>query len=100
MENLSLQDIHTDMVADEVLQLEAFARAITTGEGREWMHESTLGTWVLMEACNESARTGGRVDVGGVAGGGVGGVGGMPVARSYAPYGKSRERSMDLDVGS
>ena len=63
VENLSLQDIHTDMVADEVLQLEAFARAIETGEGREWMHESTLATWVLMEACNESARTGGRVDV-------------------------------------
>ena len=66
VENLGLQDIQTDMVADEVLQLEAFARAITTGEGREWMQESTLATWVLMEACNESARTGGRVDVGGM----------------------------------
>ncbi len=63
VENLSLQDIHTDMVADEVLQLDAFARAITTGEGRGWMHDSTLATWVLMEACNESARTGTRVDV-------------------------------------
>ena len=33
------------------------------GEGRDWLHNSTLATWVLMEACNESARTGTRVDV-------------------------------------
>ena len=63
VENLSLQDIHTDLVADEVIQLHAFARAIETGEGRDWLHNSTLATWVLMEACNESARTGARVDV-------------------------------------
>ena len=52
-----------DMVADEVIQLGAFAWAITIGEGHEWMHNSTLATWVLMEACNESTRTGTRVDV-------------------------------------
>ena len=63
VENLTLQDIHTDLVADEVIQLDAFARAIETGEGRDWLHNSTLATWVLMEACNESARTGTRVDV-------------------------------------
>ncbi len=63
VENLSLQDIHTDLVADEVIQLHAFARAIETGEGRDWLHNSALATWVLMEACNESARTGRRVDV-------------------------------------
>ena len=50
-------------MADEVIQLHAFARAIGTGEGRDWLHNSMLATWVLMEACNESARTGGRVDV-------------------------------------
>ena len=55
--------MHTDMVADEVIQLDALARAIETGEGRDWLHSSTLATWVLMEACNESARTGRRVDV-------------------------------------
>ena len=45
------------------MQLDAFARAIETGEGRDWLHNSALATWVLMEACNESARTGTRVDV-------------------------------------
>ena len=50
-------------MADEVIQLDAFARAIETGEDRDWLHNSTLATWVLMEACNESARTGARVDV-------------------------------------
>ena len=58
-----MQYIHTDLVADEVIQLHAFARAIETGEGRDWLHNSMLATWVLMEACNESARTGTRVDV-------------------------------------
>ena len=59
------------------MQLDAFARAIETGEGRDWLHNSALATWVLMEACNESARTGTRVDfkamhadlLGGVVGG-------------------------------
>ena len=46
-----------------MIQLHAFARAIETGEGRDWLHNSMLATWVLMEACNESARTGTRVDV-------------------------------------
>ena len=46
-----------------MIQLHAFGRAIETGEGRDWLHNSMLATWVLMEACNESARTGTRVDV-------------------------------------
>jgi len=37
--------------------------AISAGENRGWMQETTLGTWILMEACNESARTFERVDV-------------------------------------
>ena len=59
-----MQDIHTDMVADEVIQLDAFRQSDRDGGGaRLASHSSTLATWVLMEACNESARTGRRVDV-------------------------------------
>ena len=53
VENLSLQDIHTDLVADEVIQLDAFARAIETGDGLD----ADVGAGV------NAARTGTRVDV-------------------------------------
>ena len=63
IEDLSLQDLHAGLIEDDRLQFDAFAQAIATGADREWMQETTLGTWVLMEACNESARTHERVDV-------------------------------------
>ena len=63
VEDLTLPDIQPELIEDDRIQLDAFAQAITTGEDREWLQESTLNTWVLMEACNESARTGDRVDV-------------------------------------
>ena len=63
LEDLTLQDLHAGLIEDDRLQFDAFAEAITTGTDREWMQETTLGTWVLMEACNESARTQSRVDV-------------------------------------
>ena len=63
LEDLTLQDLHPGLIEDDRLQFDAFAQAITAGTDREWMQETTLGTWVLMEACNESARTHERVDV-------------------------------------
>lgn len=64
VEDLTLPDIHPELIDDDRIQFEAFAFAITTGKDRDWLQESTLDTWVLMEACNESARTGNRIDVG------------------------------------
>ena len=61
--DLTLQDLHAGLIEDDRLQFDAFAQAIATGTDRKWMQETTLGTWVLMEACNESARTHERVDV-------------------------------------
>ena len=52
-----------DMVADEVMQLGAFARTIETGEGREWMHSSALATWVLMGGVQRVGAQGGGWDV-------------------------------------
>ena len=37
-------------------QFDAFYNALTTGKDREWLQQSSLDTWILMEACNESAR--------------------------------------------
>ena len=49
-------------MADSI-QLDTFADTIATGKNRDWLQETTLDTWILMEACNESARTHERVDV-------------------------------------
>jgi len=62
-EDWYLQDLHPRMIEDDRIQFEAFAEAITTGKDRDWLQDSTLGTWILMEACNESARRRERVDV-------------------------------------
>ena len=63
IEDLQLQDLYLGLVEDDRLQFDAFAQAISTGKDREWMQETMLGTCVVMEACNESARTHERVDV-------------------------------------
>ena len=63
IEELTLQDLHAGLVEDDRLQFDAFANAIATGLDREWIQKSTLGTWILMEGCNHSARTDTRVDV-------------------------------------
>ncbi len=63
VEDLTLQDLHPGLIEDDRLQFDAFAQAITAGTDRKWMQETTLGTWLLMEACNESARTHERIDV-------------------------------------
>ena len=63
MEDLTLQDLHPGLIEDDRLQFDAFAKAIEDGTDRDWLQNSPLNTWILMEACNESARTGKRVDV-------------------------------------
>lgn len=63
VEERQLQDLHPGLVEDDRLQFDAFAAAISTGKDREWLQESTLETWILMEACIASARSSTRVDV-------------------------------------
>ncbi len=62
-EELQLQDLHPGLIEDDRIQFDAFAGAISTGKDRAWLQQTTLGTWILMEACNASARAGARVDV-------------------------------------
>lgn len=61
--DLTLQDLHPGLIEDDRLQFDALAEALTTGKNREWIQETTLGTWILMEAMNESARKGERIHV-------------------------------------
>ena len=61
--DLQLQDLRPGLIEDDRIQFDAFADAIATGKDRQWMQETTLGSWMLMEACNASARTGERIDV-------------------------------------
>ena len=63
VEDLHLQDLHPGLIEDDRIQFDAFADAISTGKDRDWLQRTTLGTWVIMEACNESARTHEQVDV-------------------------------------
>ena len=58
-----LKDLDGDLLEDDRIQFDAFADAIKTGKDRKWMQESSLGTWILMEACNESARKKQKIDV-------------------------------------
>ena len=60
---MTLQDLHSGLIEDDRLQFDALADALTTGKDRDWIQETTLGTWLLMEAMNESARKRERVNV-------------------------------------
>ena len=63
VEDLQLQDVYPGLREDDRIQLDTFADAIATGKNRDWLQGTTLDTWILMEACNESARTHERVDL-------------------------------------
>lgn len=58
-----LKDLDGGIIEDERIQIDAFYKALTSGENRDWLQESSLDTWILMEACNESARRSEKVSV-------------------------------------
>ena len=51
-----LKDLDTNLIEDEQIQFKVFYDAFTTGKNRKWVQQSAFDTWILMEACNESAR--------------------------------------------
>ena len=63
IEDLELQDLHPGLIEDDRIQFDAFAQAISTGKDRYWIQETSLGTWLTMEACNASARGHERIDL-------------------------------------
>ena len=58
-----LKDLDTNLIEDEQIQFKAFYDAFTTGKNRKWLQQSAFDTWILMEACNESARKNEKVSV-------------------------------------
>jgi len=64
VEDYYLKDLDSDLIEDERLQFDYFYKAIITGEGRNWLQQSSLDTWVLLEACNESARRNEKISIG------------------------------------
>ncbi|MBP98420.1 hypothetical protein CMK18_20925 [Candidatus Poribacteria bacterium] len=58
-----LKDLDVDLIEDEKIQFRAFYDALTTGEGRKSIQKNSIDTWILMEACNESARTKNKISI-------------------------------------
>ncbi|SVD26462.1 uncharacterized protein METZ01_LOCUS379316, partial [marine metagenome] len=62
-EDYFLKDLSESLLEDDRIQFRAFFNALATGTDREWMQQSSLDTWVLMEACNLSARRREKIDI-------------------------------------
>ena len=58
-----LKDTAADLCEDERIQFSAFYDALTTGKDKKWLQQSSLDTWILMEACNESARRKEKINI-------------------------------------
>ena len=56
VEDFYLKDLDTNLIEDEKIQFNAFYEAITNGKNKKILQESSLDTWILMEACNESTK--------------------------------------------
>ena len=48
---------------DEEVQFKAFYDALHSGKNRHCLQQSSLDTWILMEACNESARKNKKISI-------------------------------------
>ena len=62
-EDYYLKDLDADIIEDDRIQFSAFYDALTTGKDKKWLQQSSLDTWILMEACNESARSKEKIDI-------------------------------------
>ena len=62
-EDYYLKDISGNLMEDDRIQFCAFYDALTMGKDREWLQQSSLDTWILMEACNESARRSEKINI-------------------------------------
>lgn len=63
VEDYYLKDVDSGLLEDERIQFDVLHKALTTGENQEWLQQCSLDTWILMEACNVSARKRTRVSV-------------------------------------
>ena len=63
VEDFYLKDLDVNLVKDEQIQFNAFYNALVSGKDRGWLHQSSLDTWILMEACNESAKRNEKISI-------------------------------------
>ena len=63
VEDYYLKDLDANLIEDEKIQFNAFYEAVVNGKNRELLQQSSLDTWILMEACNESARKNKKISV-------------------------------------
>lgn len=61
--DLYLKDLDENLIEDERIQFNQFYLALTKGKNKEWLQQSSLDTWILMEACNKSAREKKKISV-------------------------------------
>ena len=62
-EDYFLKDLDAGLIEDDRIQFSAFYDALTMGKEKEWLQQSSLDTWILMEACNESARRKEKINI-------------------------------------
>ena len=58
-----LKDLDDNLIEDDRIQFEAFYDALMTGKDRKSLQQSSFDTWILMEACNESARRNEKISI-------------------------------------
>ena len=63
VEDYYLKDLDANLIEDERIQFNAFYEALTSGKDRKWLQQSSLDTWILMEACNESAKKNKKISI-------------------------------------
>lgn len=61
--DLYLKDLDQNLIEDERIQFNEFYLAITKGKNKDWLQQSSLDTWILMEACNQSARKNKKISI-------------------------------------
>ena len=61
--DLYLKDLDQNLIEDEKIQFCEFYLALTKGKNKKWLQQSSLDTWILMEACNKSARENKKISV-------------------------------------
>ena len=63
VEDYYLKDTDATLMEDDRIQFNAFYNALTTGKDRKWLQQSSLDTWILLEACCESARRNKKISI-------------------------------------
>ena len=63
VEDYFLKDLDINLLEDERIQFNAFYEALTSNKKKELIQETSLDTWILMEACNISAKKKEKISV-------------------------------------